>query len=227
MTVNGFFEDFGQLRGWRDEFRQLFAPREGQCAPAAPDDHEVLVHVRECDQGSVDAPRPFFSAHGQVPWRFYEAVLGGLRRADPAAAFTVLSPPTCANSALVARLKSAFGAKRRDSPSAEQDYCYMLRAKTLVLAPSTFSFWAAWLGDAVVHVPMLGVFAHQRTINYPIGPGNKQARGGLACERLFDTVGKSLVVDDPRYVYHDVDSGAYFGTYHRQNETFTWRSPPK
>ena len=70
-------------------------------------------------------------------------------------------------------------------------------------------------------MPMLGAFAHQRTNNYPLGP-NKGAKGGLACEKLFDKVGKSLSVDEPRYVYHDVDSGTYFGSYHRANESFTW-----
>ena len=226
VQVNGFFEDFGHLRGWRDEFRRLFAPA-GRCGDTPPPGRdEVLVHVRECDQGSVDAPRPFFSAHGQVPWKFYDAVLRGIAARRQAAGrppptFTVLSPPSCGSSDLVKRLGSAFGATRRASPGATEDYCFMLASSTLVLAPSTFSWWAAWFSEAEVHMPMLGAFAHQRTNNYPLGP-NKGAKGGLACEKLFDKVGKSLSVDEPRYVYHDVDSGTYFGSYHRANESFTW-----
>ena len=70
---------------------------------------------------------------------------------------------------------------------------------------------------------MLGVLAHQSSRNYPLGPGTPRARGGLKCDALFDGVGKSLAVDDARFVYHDVDSGRYFGTYHRRNESFAFR----
>ena len=128
VQVNGFFEDFGHLRGWRDEFRRLFAPA-GRCGDTPPPGRdEVLVHVRECDQGSVDAPRPFFSAHGQVPWKFYDAVLRGIAARRQAAGrppptFTVLSPPSCGSSDLVKRLGSAFGATRRASPGATAVPC--------------------------------------------------------------------------------------------------------
>ena len=37
---------------------------------------------------------------------------------------------------------------------------------------------------------------------------------------LASSPGKSLVVDDPRYVYHDVEGGRWFGAYHRANESF-------
>ena len=96
------------------------------------------------------------------------------------------------------------------------------RAGTLVLAPSTFSWWAAWLSEAEVHVPLLGVLAHQRTVNYPIGPGNRRVRGGLRCGALFEDAGKSLAVDDARFVYHDMDSARFFGRYLRGNESFVW-----
>ena len=67
---------------------------------------------------------------------------------------------------------------------------------------------------------LLGLLAHQRTTNYPHRPGAARRRGGLTCERLFGGAGKSLVVDDPRYVYHDVEGGRWFGAYHRANESF-------
>ena len=230
VAVNGFFEDFGHLRGWREELRDVFAPAAGQCRDLAPAAHEVLIHVRECDHGDVDSPRPFFSAHGQVPWKYYATVVTGLKRRAAAAGaptpkFTVLSPPSCKGSPLLNRLEKDLNARlRKDSTGATDDYCFMLRAKTIVLAPSTFSFWCAWFSDAQVHFPMLGVFAHQRTINYPLGP-NKAVPKGLRCEALFENVGKSVIVDEPRYVYHDVDSNHYFGTYHRTNESFTWHAP--
>ena len=59
-------------RGGLLALRDVFAP---DACPDAPAEREVLVHVRECDQGPVDSPRPFYSAHGQVPWRFYDRVL--------------------------------------------------------------------------------------------------------------------------------------------------------
>ena len=212
VAVDGFFEDFGSLRGWRDVFQRLYAPPA--CPAPAPAPGDVIVHVRECGNSDVDRPRPFFSAHGQVPWRFYDKILASVR-----GRVVVLAPPACARSALVARLKARFGATHR-AASAADDYCALLRARTVVLAPSTFSWWAAWLSNATVHVPLLGLLAHQRTTNYPHRPGAARRRGGLTCESLFGGAGKSLVVDDPRYVYHDVEGGRWFGAYHRANESF-------
>lgn len=243
VRVDGFFQDFAAIGGMEHhrELSAAFAPTTDECGDAStPDPDEVVVHVRTCTY--VDAaPESWSGPYGPMPWLFYEIVIGEIykkasnqgRRRPP---LTVLSPPSCLSERganLVRRLERDLGARPRAFSSiigskrddGRADYCYLSRARRIVLQPSTFGWWAAWLSTATeIHFPLMGIFAHQRTLNYPRGPRSPSVkRGGpplLKCDALFGGRGKSLVVPDERYVYHDIFSGHYFGRYNSVSNTF-------
>lgn len=229
IRVDGFFQDFEAIGGSksRDSLLSLFEPSLEECGDAAPDDGEVVLHIRTCVFSSDVPTRGWPACYGAMPWEYYEILLNQI--IDRAAklgkkkpSFTIVSPPTCANEPLLKKLSREFGAKRLEFPQSDElsDFCYMLKAKQLVLQPSTFGWWAAWLSSATeIHFPLMGLFAHRRTLNYPSGP-RKTVPGGLKCDALFQGATKSLVVPEDRYVYHDVFGGRYFGAYKQRSDTF-------
>lgn len=219
VRVDGFFQDFDAIGPERrDALVRAFAPMDDECDDAIPKDDEIVMHVRTCDYEDNVPRGPWPACYGSMPWEYYEVLLSTLRAKERPV--SILTPPSCASGRLVKRLQREFGARRLASKmnDGRADFCYMLRAKTLILQPSTFGWWAGWLSNATeIHYPLLGLFAHQRTLNYPRGPKSSHPGSGtLKCDGLFQAPGggtKSLVVPEPRYVYHDVIGGRYFGRY--------------
>ena len=234
VRVDGFFQDFraigGHEPGRRQQLADAFEPSTKECGDVdPPDDDEIVVHVRVCNYSPKRLRWP--ACYGDMPWEYYDRVLNAMTNRSK---ITILSPPSCLKSGnLVKRLQQEFGARRLSIKSlagaddGRADYCYLKRAKRIVMQPSTFGWWAAWLSEArEIHFPLIGLFAHQRTLNYPRGPG----RGGvskklLKCDALFQGRTKSLVVPESRYIYHDVIGGRYFGTYDHHTESFSFQEP--
>lgn len=239
VRVDGFFQDFEAVGAEnRARLARAFAPTTAECGGGAqvPSDNEIVLHVRTCAY-SEEVPYSWPACYGAMPWEYYSVILTQIieraqTHGEPTPSLTIVSPPGCAKAGgnnVVHRLRQEFGAKLINTKSlggtddGRADYCYLMRARRIVLQPSTFGWWAAWLSEATeIHFPVIGLFAHRRTLNYPQGP-SKAVRGGLKCQALFQPPGgstKSLIVPEDRYVYHDVFGGRYFGRYDQSTDTF-------
>ena len=103
-------------------------------------------------------------------------------------------PPIAQNHPISTYLQRRFNAKVHSrSTDVETDFQFLASARTMVISPSTFAWWAAFLSS-------------NATIHFPLGPIGGQGGGLQWCNMLFHG---ALVA---RTVYHD-----WFGHYdHRQ-----------
>mmetsp|Transcript_7209 Transcript_7209/g.26524 ORF Transcript_7209/g.26524 Transcript_7209/m.26524 type:complete len:121 (+) Transcript_7209:192-554(+) len=87
------------------------------------------------------------------------------------------------------------------------DFRAIAMAKRIILTPSTFGWWAAWLSSATeVHWP--GILKWHPLLNmttsFVASRPHQLVKTGKA---------KALWVNETRYIYHDVMRGQYFQTY--------------
>jgi len=105
------------------------------------------------------------------------------------------------------------GAEMAKGRSVAADFVYMARATTLVVTESTYSWWAAFLGNAtVVHAPAR-----------PVGVrfSRARARRGAASQ------GSGVVpvpAREPRYVFHDAKARRYWGAYNATARALVYAS---
>jgi hypothetical protein len=95
---------------------------------------ECVVHVRRHDYGH----------HGLLPLAYYQAALAhcGWPR------FTVVTDEPNFCEYMFARTQGYAGVVRGDTAEPWKDFFLLSRARTQIIANSSFSWWSAWLGRA-------------------------------------------------------------------------------
>jgi len=158
ISLLGYWQRYALYAGLRPQLRQAMQIQDGDLEERpSPDD--VIVHVRLCD-GPVHQ-------YGYFSWEnYFSHVLPRLKPPPKRIQIVTACNPRRVGVVrdLLANVPNAELAKPRLRGSASAaksvaaDFAFMARARRLVITESTFSFWAAFLGDAVeVHAPAAGV----------------------------------------------------------------------
>lgn len=158
ISLLGYWQRYALYAGLRPQLRAAMQIQDGDLEERpSPDD--VVVHVRLCD-GPVHQ-------YGYFSWEnYFMHVLPRLQPPPKRIQIVTACNPRRAGVVrdLLANVENAELAKPRlrgaatAAKSVAADFAFLARAKRLVVTESTFSFWAAFLGDAVeVHAPASGV----------------------------------------------------------------------
>jgi hypothetical protein len=146
--VKGFFPSYRYFKAAEAEVRQAFVfrkPLPERCSSLASelaDGDSVAVHVRRGDY--VDAVHaPTFA--GICTPAYYQAAIGLVRRCRPGARFYFFSddPIWCRATFADVATKVVEGNKGSE---AWADMALMSRCRHAIIANSSFSWWARWLG---------------------------------------------------------------------------------
>ena len=158
ISLLGYWQRYSLYAGLRPQLREAMRVQDGDLEER-PDSDDVVVHVRLCD-GPVHQYK-YYS------WKNYFSHVLPRLQPPPKRIKIVTACNPRRNGVVKDLLENVPNAevakpRLRGSPttakSVAADFAYMARAKRLVVTESTFSFWAAFLGDAhEVHAPSAGV----------------------------------------------------------------------
>ena len=158
ISLLGYWQRYSLYAGLRPQLRDAMRVQDGDLEER-PDADDVVVHVRLCD-GPVHQYK-YYS------WKNYFSHVLPRINPPPKRIKIVTACNPRRNGVVKDLLENVPNAevakpRLRGSPttakSVAADFAYMARAKRLVVTESTFSFWAAFLGDAYeVHAPSAGV----------------------------------------------------------------------
>ena len=158
ISLLGYWQRYSLYAGLRPQLREAMRVQDGDLEER-PDADDVVVHVRLCD-GPVHQYK-YYS------WKNYFSHVLPRINPPPKRIKIVTACNPRRNGVVKDLLENVPNAevakpRLRGSPttakSVAADFAYMARAKRLVVTESTFSFWAAFLGDAYeVHAPSAGV----------------------------------------------------------------------
>ena len=242
LHVGGFFQSYHVVvQPLKERLRRLmWLPACGEGGRTCPASIDLVIHLRQCpavDSNSEPGCVRRVPKVAQV-LEYMEAVVAAFARSAAADAVVwLVTQPECYSSAparkLEARARSLGLALRlRANASVGADFAFLAGAAQLVLTPdkiatSTFGWWAAFLSRAhTVHMPLstctydwwrgaLGLCASDPVYGRLGGAFNPCAFKN-ATQPPRDSLLQSqplLPLDEPRYVYHDVQAGRYFGRY--------------
>jgi hypothetical protein len=129
---------------------------------------DLVIHFRSYDYGRrrrLTGARIQFTGFRTdnfqaAPFRFFKKVIDDHREIHPLGAVWLVLEQKAQAHPIVNRLVSEANAKvfagcKLSKGNAMCDFRFMMAASTLVLSPSTFSWWAAYLGTGQVHFPVL------------------------------------------------------------------------
>jgi hypothetical protein len=158
ISLLGYWQRYSLYAGLRPQLREAMRVQDGDLEER-PDSDDVVVHVRLCD-GPVHQYK-YYS------WKNYFSHVLPRLQPPPKRIKIVTACNPRRNGVVKDLLENVPNAevakpRLRGSPttakSVAADFAFMARAKRLVVTESTFSFWAAFLGDAhEVHAPSAGV----------------------------------------------------------------------
>lgn len=190
------FESFWPFAKFRSRIRSYFAINVG-CLywnQTFPGGNDVVVHVRsyaDCkrNRGKENAgggreKKKFDPTVSFVdpPYEYYSAILDRMKK-DAGWDTLWLAARCGADDEVSARLMREYGAKLTPQPPVHgdmADFLFMAASKRLIMSQSTFSWWAAYIGDQTeVHYPLVGEWWGKRPRH-----------------RLYP--------DEPRYHFHDL-----------------------
>ena len=158
ISLLGYWQRYSLYAGLRPQLRDAMRVQDGDLEER-PDADDVVVHVRLCD-GPVHQYK-YYS------WKNYFSHVLPRINPPPKRIKIVTACNPRRNGVVKDLLENVANAevakpRLRGSPttakSVAADFAFIARAKRLVVTESTFSFWAAFLGDAhEVHAPSAGV----------------------------------------------------------------------
>jgi hypothetical protein len=160
-----------------------------------PDD--LVIHFRSYDYGrrrlkdQIKLTRMGLDRIPSAPFSFFKYITDEHRSEHPLGIVWLVLEQKAQLHPIVKRLVNEVGATLfhgclQATDSALCDFRFMTAASTLVLSPSTFSWWAAYLGSSKVHFPVLP------------GPIGRFGLGYYGPSLPWC----SLVNNDPRWEYH-------------------------
>ncbi|CAM9341410.1 unnamed protein product [Discosporangium mesarthrocarpum] len=181
VIMKGWFQEYLPFSQVKDEVKQALALNPSCCRGVAPGPGDVVIHYRNY-RGEL-SERQYANLHFRdLSPEYYDKVLKGIRLGDGGSPCKVWVVGQYADQdPVIAKLREkqdiiTLNDKDRDM---FQDFCFLTQADHLVMATSTYSWWAAFLGNASqVHFP-------------------KQRAPGVTDKKI-------VVRDDPRYVYHSM-----------------------
>ncbi len=178
IVLDGWFQNHTWLNSYREEICKYWFNDEN--APSTPPgENDIVLHVRGGDcwewNRSVDS-----TAHEILSYSYYARILDSL---DFDKLYIISEQH---DDPIALALADKYGGMLTSSFQIE-DFRFLRSANRVILSISTFSWWAAWLSDAVeIHLPVCNYFGRD---------GNNR----------FRKLGFDLVVrDDPRYQCHEV-----------------------
>lgn len=159
MYLRGYFQSFRYVEPITDVIRSDFSvrtPAEGQDATVLSmiaETNAVCLHVRRADYVSNPGTQQH---HGICPREYYEGSLSHLRnRVGPVTLFVFSDDIYWAQANLKLDAPTIFVGHNRADRNYE-DLRLMSACRHFIIANSSFSWWAAWLGaaqDKVVYAP--------------------------------------------------------------------------
>ena len=212
IALGGYpFEDYTPFREYRWHIRERWFAVNTSCIDEfhvnRPGPHDVVVHVRAYKGCGANAVGKVSEQFVDLTVEYYSRILDTMREQEVWDTLWVACH-CAANHPTVAALAARYGA--RVAPMMDYwhemgDWLFLRAATRLVMSQSTFSWWAAYLGDArEVHYPLVGDWWAGKQPRHQLWPD-----------------------DDARYVFHDVINGRYFLRYEDLGPPAQSASDPK
>jgi hypothetical protein len=140
VLVDGYHQRYEILRPWKQEIKAMFSIQELPTPQRLPGAEDLVVHVRLTDYFY----NPGFGYS-------FEEILAVIRSQRYDRLMVMTDEPS---HPFIQRLQSEFAAIPGQPESPLADFAVLMAARRLVMTPSTFSWWAAWLGPAAqIHFP--------------------------------------------------------------------------
>ncbi|CAM9179082.1 unnamed protein product [Choristocarpus tenellus] len=179
IIMRNWFQNYNFFSYAKGNLRQIMAIDRSCCDDLRPGPEDVVIHFRNyrAELSKEQYKKLHFKDLGYSYYRKVLAHISNGKGGPPSKVWMVGQFGT--DDPLPSQLREEFGAvllndKRRGQ---FQDFCFMCRANRLVIATSTFSWWAAFLSNATeIHFPL-------------------QKRQGV-------TTANIKVTDEARYIYH-------------------------
>jgi hypothetical protein len=163
FEVAGFFQRYDYFRPWKEQIRKWLQTDISVDQPPGPED--LVVYVQSYFNIGPDF---FRSLLQKLPFKRLHVLVNDSARAEP-----------------YVRALSPYRPNLVHSDNYLHDFEFLRRAGRLVVAPSSFSWWAAWLSDAnQIHVAV------------------PDEGYGSASHMVADLI----VNDEDRYIYHSYSS---------------------
>ena len=144
--------------GRKDICHYLSMPSVLQLAADRPGLNDVVITIRKFGKGNWGSPFDKWRRKNRLsipPLIYYERILDEGKFDN----IWVVLDPCLQDHPIPQQLVRLFGAKFHNG-SVEEDFQFISYAPTVILSPSTFSWWATFLGST----------SHHRTIHFPIMP---------------------------------------------------------
>eukprot|EP00040_Diaphanoeca_grandis_P026793 m.150555 g.150555 ORF g.150555 m.150555 type:complete len:466 (+) comp30732_c0_seq3:1707-3104(+) len=197
------FDDFSLIKNNSAKIRNDFLRLDLSCITwqqSWPGPNDVVVHIRDyndCGSNDVTDAKSFVN----VPYSYYERIIKSMNTSANAIDKLWLVAQCGHQDAIGKKLHAEYGGIFVPTPQPREgyvgkstvgdahDWIFLTASSRMVMAQSSFSWWAAFLSNATeIHYPLVGEWW-----------GNKPRH------RWYP--------DEPRYHFHDLDANEYFRTY--------------
>jgi len=149
IILDGFFQRYEYFRAYKKVIQNEWLRMDNRYAVGQND---LSIHIRAGDLWCEDSPAPVHPDYPALPFSYYQKII------EEGKWEKIHIVTESKDDPMVLKLSRLFGAQVR-SGSVEEDFCFLRSSKNIVLSVSTFSWWAAWLSEAVrIDLPVAGIW---------------------------------------------------------------------
>jgi hypothetical protein len=155
VVLNGYHQRYEILRRMKQPLKAMLSVLDGPQPEQLPGSDDLVVHVRLGD---------YFSPRVAARYAYPLEEVARVARSQQYGKLYVVTDE--ANHPFIQRLQSELNAIVVQR-SALADFAFLLAAKRLVITPSSYSWWAAWLSNAqTIFFPLeKGVWLRKNNVN--------------------------------------------------------------